>query len=62
MADDGHKYSFGAPKGGWPDFAPDGRRSKELVDTGICGRCFGDLDKPRAAKASEDCHGTDYLP
>lgn len=20
MADDGHRYTFGAPKGGWPEF------------------------------------------
>ena len=24
-ADDGHNYTFGAPKKGWPSFGPDGK-------------------------------------
>lgn len=29
MKEDGHNYTFGSPKKGWPKFGPDGRIVKE---------------------------------
>ena len=29
MDNDGHKYKFGGPSGGWPQFGPDGKRIRD---------------------------------
>lgn len=53
-ADDGHKDSFGPPKGGWPSFEPDGRLSRSCNEEAPCDACL-----PAPAK---DAHGVPYAP
>jgi len=45
MGEDGHRYTFGAPKGGWPSFSPrkGGPRSTEIIRS---EQCKGQLELP----------------